>query len=172
MRWWWFLLRVSHAGSGKALDDTLHAFDGSGRLWNHEMGPRGGDELNLVQRGNNYGYPIVSNGDHYDGRVIPDHDTRPEFTAPATWWTPVISPSGFIIYDGALFPGWRGNGFITGLSSQSLVRIEFDGERAREAERFDMNNRIRGIRQGPDGALWLIEDGSRGRLLKLTPANQ
>ena len=148
------------------------AFDGSGRLWNHEMGPRGGDELNLVQRGNNYGYPIVSNGDHYDGRVIPDHDTRPEFTAPATWWTPVISPSGFIIYDGALFPGWRGNGFITGLSSQSLVRIEFDGERAREAERFDMNNRIRGIRQGPDGALWLIEDGSRGRLLKLTPANQ
>lgn len=148
------------------------AFDGKGRLWNHEMGPRGGDELNLVRRGNNYGYPIVSNGDHYNGDVIPDHDTHPEFTAPAAWWTPVISPSGFVIYDAGLFPDWRGNGFITGLSSQSLVRIVFDGESAREAERFDMHNRIRGIRQGPDGALWLIEDGRRGRLLKLTPAKQ
>lgn len=145
------------------------AFDSEGRLWNHEMGPAGGDELNLVKRGANYGYPIVSNGRHYSGQDIPDHDTRPEFAAPAAWWTPVISPSGFVIYDGAMFPAWRGDGFITGLSSEALVRIEFDGENAREAERFDMQHRMRAVEQGPDGALWLLEDGRGGRLLKLTP---
>lgn len=145
-------------------------FDANGRLWNHEMGPAGGDELNLVKRGENYGYPIVSNGDHYSGAPIPDHDTRPEFAEPVAWWTPVISPAGFVIYDGALFPEWQGDGFIGGLSSRSLVRIEFDGESAREAERFDMQQRIREVEQGPDGALWLLEDGrSDGRLLKLTP---
>ena len=145
------------------------AFDAKGRLWEHEMGPKGGDELNLIQRGGNYGYPIVSNGDHYDGRPIPDHDTRPEFIAPVVTWRQVISPAGFIIYNGALFPQWRGSGFIGGLSSKSLVRIAFDGDKAREAERFDMGNRIREVEQGPDGALWLLEDGSNGRLLKLTP---
>lgn len=144
------------------------AFDAAGRLWNHEMGPRGGDELNLVERGENYGYPIVSNGRHYGGGDIPDHDTRPEFAAPKVWWTPVISPAGFVIYDGSEFPRWRGSGFIGGLSSESLVRIEFDGENAREAERFDMGERIREVEQGPDGALWLLEDGSGGRLLELT----
>ncbi|GAA4854608.1 PQQ-dependent sugar dehydrogenase [Luteimonas vadosa] len=150
------------------------AFDAQGRLWNHEMGPKGGDELNLVERGANYGYPIVSNGDHYDGRTIPDHDTRPEFRAPAITWNPVISPAGFIIYSGTLFDGWRGDGFIGGLSSKSLVRIEFDGKQAREAERWDMGARIREVEQGPDGAIWLLEDerdGSQGRLLKLVPAN-
>lgn len=145
------------------------AFDADGRLWNHEMGPRGGDELNLVVRGANYGYPIVSNGDHYSGSDIPDHDTRPEFAAPAAWWTPVISPSGFVIYDGELFPAWRGDGFIGGLSSQALIRIEFDGENASEAERFRMGERIREVVQGPAGALWLLEDGRGARLLKLTP---
>ncbi|HEX5789371.1 MAG TPA: PQQ-dependent sugar dehydrogenase [Woeseiaceae bacterium] len=147
------------------------AFDAEGRLWNHEMGPKGGDELNLVVRGNNYGYPVVSNGDHYDGTEIPDHDTRPEFSAPAITWNPVISPAGFIIYHGEEFPEWSGDGFIGGLSSKSLVRIEFDGEDAREAERFDMGSRIREVEQGPDGAIWLLEDerdGSAGRLLKLT----
>jgi glucose/arabinose dehydrogenase len=132
------------------------------------MGPKGGDELNLVKRGANYGYPIVSNGDHYDGRVIPDHDTRPEFNAPAAWWTPVISPSSFIIYSGSEFPDWRGDGLITGLSSHSLVRVEFDGDKAREAERFDMGKPIREVEQGPDGALWLLEDDAGARLLKLT----
>ncbi len=146
------------------------AFDNSGRLWNNEMGPAGGDELNLVMRGNNYGYPIVSNGDHYGGADIPDHDTRPEFAAPATWWTPVISPSSLIFYDGALFPAWRGNALIGGLSSQALVRVEIDGESAREAERYSMGARIRAVRQGPDGAVWLLEDGRGGRLLKLVPA--
>ena len=145
------------------------AFDAQGRLWNHEMGPKDGDELNLVQRGKNYGYPIVSNGDHYDGRVIPDHHTRPEFEAPKITWTPVISPAGFVIYSGAMFADWQGDGLIGGLSSQSLVRVEFDGETAREAERYSMGERIREVEQGPDGAVWLLEDGAEGRLLRLTP---
>ncbi|CTP82927.1 glucose dehydrogenase [Xanthomonas translucens pv. arrhenatheri] len=145
------------------------AFDANGQLWEHEMGPAGGDELNLIQRGANYGYPIVSNGNHYDGRPIPDHSTRPEFAAPKLSWTPVISPAGFVIYSGSAFPQWRGNGFIGGMSSQSLLRIEFDGNHAREAARYDMGKRIREVEQGPDGALWLLEDGSSGRLLKLQP---
>lgn len=145
------------------------AFDARGKLWVHEMGPAGGDELNLIQRGANYGYPIVSNGNHYDGRDIPDHATRPEFAAPKVSWTPVISPAGFIIYSGKQFPKWNGSGFIGGLSSKALVRVAFDGDNAREAERFDMGERIREIEQGPDGAIWLLEDGSNGKLLKLTP---
>lgn len=148
------------------------AFDANGQLWAHEMGPKGGDELNRIERGANYGYPIVSNGDHYDGRSIPDHHTRPEFRAPVVTWNPVISPAGFIIYGGDLFPAWKGNGFIGGLSSESLVRIEFSGDSAREAQRFDMRRRIREVEQGPDGAIWLLEDGrsgGKGWLLKLTP---
>lgn len=145
------------------------AFDLDGKLWSHEMGPKGGDELNLVIRGQNYGYPIVSNGDHYSGKEIPDHDTRPEFAAPAVWWTPVISPGGFMVYDGDLFAEWRGDGLIAGLSSRSLVRIEFEGESAREAQRFDMGKRMRAIVQGPDGAIWMLEDKKGGRLLRLTP---
>ena len=99
------------------------AFDAQGRLFTQEMGPRGGDEFNLIERGANYGYPIVSNGDHYDGRVIPDHPTRPEFKAPLVTWNPVISPAGLMIYSGSSFPQWQGDAFIGGLSSQSLVRI-------------------------------------------------
>ena len=148
------------------------AFDGQGALWSIEMGPRGGDELNLVVRGANYGYPVVSNGDHYDGRTIPDHHTRPEFNAPVVWWSPVISPASFIIFTGDEFPAWRGNGLIGGLSSQSLVRVEFNGDKAREAERFDMGKPIREVEQGPDGAIWLLEDGVGARLLKLTAAGQ
>ena len=149
------------------------AFDAQGQLWEHEMGPQGGDELNRIEKGANYGYPIVSNGDHYDGKPIPDHDTRPEFRAPVISWNPVISPAGFIIYDGDLFPQWQGNGFIGGLSSKSLVRIEFNGDTAREAERFGMQRGIREVEQGPDGAIWLLENGTgqgAGRLLKLTPS--
>jgi glucose/arabinose dehydrogenase len=149
------------------------AFDAQGRLWNVEMGPMGGDELNLVQRGQNYGYPIVSNGDHYDGKVIPDHPTRPDFKAPAVFWNPVISPSSLLFYSGSEFPQWQGDAFIGGLSSQSLVRIEFDGDRAREAERFDMGMRVRAVEQGPDGAIWILEDaregrGGQGRMFRLT----
>ena len=146
------------------------AFDAQGRLWEHEMGPQGGDELNLIERGSNYGYPIVSNGDHYDGRDIPDHDTRPEFNAPEAFWNPVISPAGLIVYSGKQFPDWQGDAFIGGLSSQSLIRIEFDGVKAREAARYDMGHRIREVEQGPDGEIWLLEDGGGARLLKLSPA--
>ncbi|MCE7032927.1 PQQ-dependent sugar dehydrogenase [Lysobacter sp. GX 14042] len=148
------------------------AFDAKGRLWAHEMGPKGGDELNLIEKGENYGYPVVSNGNHYDDTPIPDHDTRPELRAPIITWTPVISPAGFIIYDGDLFPRWRGSGFIGGLSSMSLVRVQFQDAGAREAERFDMGRRIREVEQGPDGAIWLLEDGTRegkGWLLRLEP---
>jgi glucose/arabinose dehydrogenase len=146
------------------------AFTPDGRLWSHEMGPRHGDELNRIEPGNDYGYPTVSNGDHYDGRRIPDHSTRPEFTAPAIWWKPAVSPAGLMIYTGSLFPDWQGNGFMGGLSGQVLLRIAFDGERAREAQRFDMGARIREVEQGPDGAIWLLEDGKRARLLRLSPA--
>jgi len=148
------------------------AFDLEGRLWEVEMGPKGGDELNLIKRAANYGYPVVSNGDHYDGRMIPDHDTHPEFEKPAITWTPVISPGHLMFYRGNLFPGWRGNALAAGLSAKAIVRIELDGERAREVERYAMGERIRAVVEGPDGALWVLEDqrrGGAGRLLKLTP---
>jgi glucose/arabinose dehydrogenase len=135
------------------------------------MGPEGGDEINLIERGANYGYPIVSNGDHYDGRTIPDHDTRPEFTAPKAWWTPVISPGDMIVYSGSMFPQWRGDALIAGLSSQALVRVDIDGTSAREAERFAMGSRMREIEQAADGSIYMLEDGATGRLLRLTPAN-
>jgi len=124
-----------------------------------------------VRRGANYGYPIVSNGRHYSGRSIPDHDTRPEFNAPAVSWSPVISPASLMIYNGDEFPEWQGDAFIGGLSSQSLVRVEIDGETAHEAQRFRMGQRIRAVEQGPDGAIWVLEDGrgsSGGRLLRLS----
>ncbi|MDX1499400.1 MAG: PQQ-dependent sugar dehydrogenase [Woeseiaceae bacterium] len=148
------------------------AFDLDGQLWDIEMGPAGGDELNRVVKGGNYGYPVVSNGDHYDGREIPDHDTRPEFRAPAAWWTPVISPGNLIVYRGELFDGWRGDALAAGLSSQAIVRIELDGDTAREVARYPMGARIRSVVEAPDGVLWALEDernDSQGRLLKLTP---
>ena len=148
------------------------AFDLEGQLWDIEMGPAGGDELNRVERGANYGYPIVSNGEHYDGRPIPDHDTRPEFNAPAAWWTPVVSPGDLMVYKGDLIGDWRGDALIAGLSSQAIVRVSLDGSSAREVERYNMGRRIRSVNEGPAGALWVLEDtrgGRGGRLLKLTP---
>ncbi len=144
-------------------------FDSRGRLWTHEMGPRHGDELNLIVKGDNYGWPIVSNGDNYSGIPIPDHHTRPEFNAPKAFWVPAISPAGFAIYDGDMFPAWRGDGFIGGLSSRALIRVDIEADTAREAERFEWGKRVREVEQGPDGALWVLEDRSGGRLLKLTP---
>jgi aldose sugar dehydrogenase len=148
------------------------AIDLNGQLWDVEMGPAGGDELNRVVRGGNYGYPVVSNGQHYDGRDIPDHDTRPEFAKPAVWWTPVISPGNMIVVHGRQFSDWRGNLLISGLSSQAIIRIAINGDSAREVERYAMGARIRSVVEGPDGALWVLEDernDSTGRLLKLTP---
>tara|TARA_R110002126_G_scaffold161549_17_gene309435 strand:+ start:7829 stop:8968 length:1140 start_codon:yes stop_codon:yes gene_type:complete len=148
------------------------AFDLNDQLWVIEMGPAGGDELNLVKRAANYGYPLVSNGKHYDGRPIPDHSTRPEFAAPAISWTPVISPADLIVYRGKLFADWQGDALAAGLSAQGIVRISFDGEKATEVERYDMGARIRKVTEAPDGTLWVLEDErgqSQGRLLKLTP---
>jgi glucose/arabinose dehydrogenase len=150
------------------------AIDTDGQLWNIEHGPAGGDELNRIQRGGNYGYPVVSNGEHYDGRPIPDHDTRPEFLKPATWWTPVIAPGNLIVYKGDMFADWQGDALASGLSTRSIIHIGLDGEEAREIARYPLGARIRSVVEGPDGALWVLEDerdDSRGRLLKLTPRN-
>ena len=147
-------------------------FDLDGQLWVAEMGPAGGDELNRIVRGGNYGYPLVSNGEHYDGRAIPDHATKPEFDEPVLWWTPTISPGNVMTYSGDAFSPWHGDLLIAGLSSRAIIRIEIDGENAAEAERYPMGAPIRGVYQGPDDALWVLEDESRegeGRLLKLTP---
>ncbi len=146
------------------------AFDAQGRFWQHEMGPKNGDEFNLIERGKNYGYPIVSNGSHYDGRDIPDHPTRPEFAAPKITWNGV-SPASLIIYSGKMFPQWRGDAFLGGLSGKTLIRVDLDGANAREGERWDMGQRIREVEEGPDGAIYLLEDergGSGGRLLRLS----
>ncbi len=146
------------------------AFDAKGQLWLNEMGPRGGDELNLIEAGNNYGWPEVSNGDNYNGTPIPRHATRPGFAAPAVYWTPVIAPAGLAFYDAGLFPSWRGSALIGGLAATALVRVTFDGKgNADEAERFDMGARIRDVAVGPDGAVYVIEDDAPGRLLRLTP---
>src|SRR3954465_1203209 len=146
------------------------AFDAQGRLWEDEMGPKGGDEVNLIEKGRNYGWPIVSNGDNYDGSPIPDHPTRPEFQAPKIWWNPSISPSSLMIYSGSLFPQWRGSALIGALSGKALIRIALDGASARKADQWDMGERIREVEQGPDGSIYLLEDKKGGRLLKLIPA--
>lgn len=145
------------------------AFDEAGQLWTHEMGPQGGDELNLIEKGSNYGWPLVSNGSHYGGVDIPDHVTRPDLNAPESTWTPVIAPAGFVIYTGGAFPQWRGHGLIGGLASQALVRIEFHRDTGREAARYPMGRRIREVEQAPDGQLYVLEDGAGGRLLRLVP---
>lgn len=146
------------------------AYDAKGTLWEVEMGPKGGDELNIITPGKNYGWPTVSNGINYDGSPIPPHDTRPEFEKPVVYWTPVIAPAGLAFYNKGLFPQWKGSAFIGGLKVMSLVRVAFDGPNgAREADRWDMGHRIRDVAVGPDGALWVIEDEDSGRLIKLTP---
>lgn len=146
------------------------AFRQNGELWQHEMGPKGGDEFNLIKRAQNYGWPVVSNGSQYSGVAIPNHDTRPDFIPPMLYWTPVISPAGLSFYNGKLFKDWQDTAFIGGLSSQSLIHIAFDANNhPYEAARWNMGARIRDVAVAPDGALWLLEDGSKGNLLRLTP---
>jgi glucose/arabinose dehydrogenase len=148
------------------------AFDASGNLWEQEMGPKGGDEVNLILPGRNYGYPLVSDGDHYDDKPIPDHDTRPDLEKYKVMWNPVISPGGLMVYSGKLFTQWKGDLFIGGLSSMALVRVDVQGTNATKGDQWSMGTRIREPEEGPDGAIWLLEDGGRGaqgKLLKLTP---
>jgi len=151
------------------------AFDDKGRLWEQEMGPKGGDEINLIVAGRNYGWPNVSNGSHYDGRDIPDHAPGDGYEAPRVWWNPSISPGGLLYYTGAMFPAWKGSLFLGGLSGKALIRVALDGETARKADQWDMGTRIRDVEQAPDGALWVLEDGGRGadgRLWRLTPPKE
>ena len=143
---------------------------GTGQLWVAEMGPLGGDELNPIERGGNYGWPVVSNGDNYDKSPIPDHNTRAEFKAPVRTWTPVIAPSGALFYEGSLFP-WRGNLLVGGLASKALIRLTLDGVKVTGEERIDMQRRIRDVVQARDGALFVITDEEKGALLRLTPAS-
>ncbi|MFM9979048.1 MAG: PQQ-dependent sugar dehydrogenase [Sphingomonadaceae bacterium] len=147
------------------------AFDSAGRLWTHENGPQGGDELNLVVRGANYGWPTVSNGRNYGASTddIPNHDTRPDMVAPKVWWDPSIAPSGLVIYSGSLFPAFSGHAFLGALGGNALIRVTLNGADATETVRYAMGARIRDVEQGPDGAIWVLEDGGSGRLLKLTP---
>ena len=147
-------------------------FDSKGQLWAHEMGPRGGDEFNLIEKGKNYGWPLVSNGRNYSGVDIPDHSTRPEFEAPKITWTPVISPSSISMYSTgthADFPAWQGNALISGLSSKALIVVNFDEDNtATERYRYDMGERSRSV-LAVDGEVWLLEDGDAGKLLQLLP---
>ncbi len=145
------------------------AFAEDGRLWESEMGPKGGDELNLIKRSANYGYPKASNGSHYDGRDIPDHKAGDGFEPPKLFWNPSISPGSLMIYSGTLFPTWKGDAFIGALGGEALIRVDLDGEKATKAENWPMKTRIREVEQAPDGAIWLLEDGEDGRLMKLTP---
>ncbi|MDO5698185.1 MAG: PQQ-dependent sugar dehydrogenase [Dermatophilus congolensis] len=145
------------------------AFDAEGNLWSSEMGPKGGDEINLIVEGKNYGWPKASNGSHYDGSEIPDHTAGDGFEAPKAWWTPSISPGSLMIYSGDLFAPWKGDAFVGALSGKSLIRVHLNGTTAAVAERWDMGERIREVEQGPDGAIWLLEDGGNAKLLKLTP---
>ena len=148
------------------------AFAKDGQLWAHEMGPRHGDELNLIVAGENYGWPIVSEGNHYSGARIPVHETRPEFMAPKLYWVPTMAPSGLVFYEGDEFSEWKGNAFIGGLKSKALVRIGFDDGEPFEAERFSWAKRVRDVEMDHDGAIWVIEDGSSGRLIKFTKPNK
>lgn len=145
------------------------AFDADGRLWEVEMGPLGGDEVNLVQPGLNYGWPTVSNGSNYDRSDIPDHAEGDGFEQPKVFWNPSLAPAALAYYDAELFPQWRGSLFIPGLSGMALARVALDGEQASKADHWTMEVRIRSVRVGPDGALWLLEDGADGKMLRLTP---
>ena len=143
-------------------------WDAEGRLWEVEHGPAGGDELNIVQKGANYGWPLRSDGDHYNRDNIPDHSADDGFAKPAIGWTPVIAPGDMIIYSGDMFAAWKGDALMPGLKTQALIRVDLDGTTATEAARYDFGKRLRSIAEGPDGSIWIAEDGEGGRVLKLS----
>jgi glucose/arabinose dehydrogenase len=145
------------------------AFAPDGRLWEIEFGPRGGDELNLILPGKNYGWPNVSDGENYDGVPIPKPKPGDGFERPKLFWVPSLAPSGLIIYTGKMFPQWKGDAFIGGLSGMSLVHVKIRGDQAEKADRWSWGKRIRDVAQAPDGSIWLIEDGVKAALIRLTP---
>jgi glucose/arabinose dehydrogenase len=147
------------------------AFSPTGELWEVEHGPRGGDEMNLIEKGKNYGWPLVSFGQNYNGVPIANPDTRLDLAKPVLYWVPVIAPGNLMFYTGTqTFPQWNGNGFISGLGTKSLNRIIFDGHGgAKTAERWDVGHRIRDVEEGPDGSLWMLEDANPGALIHVTP---
>jgi aldose sugar dehydrogenase len=147
------------------------AFSPTGELWEVEHGPRGGDELNLIEKGKNYGWPLVEYADNYNGVPIPRPDTRPDLAKPVIYWVPVVAPGNLMFYRGKqTFPQWDGNGFVSGMGTQSLNRIIFDGKGgAKMAERWAMGKRIRDVAESPDGSLWMIEDANPGALIHVTP---
>lgn len=124
--------------------------------------------MNLVKAGANYGWPVRSNGEHYNGEPIPDHSADDGFAQPAASWTPVIAPGDMLIYRGAMFPAWQGQALMPGLATEALIAVALDGENAREAGRYTFGKRLRAIAEGPDGAVYIAEDGKDARLLKLT----
>ncbi len=141
----------------------------TGKLWIVEMGPMGGDELNQPKAGKNYGWPVVSWGDNYDGSKIPRPNTRPEFADAAIHWTPTISPSGMVFYTANMFPEWKGTALIGGLTSTGLVRVKVNGEKAEEVERIPLVVRVRDVEQAPDGSIYVLTDQSNGKVLRLKP---
>jgi glucose/arabinose dehydrogenase len=146
------------------------AFAPDGRLWELEHGPRGGDELNLIQRGKNYGWPLVSYGMNYNGVPIPNPDTRPDLAKPVIYWVPVIAPGNLMFYKGSMFPQWNGSALISGLVSMGIIRVTFDSKGGATAvERWSIGKRIRDVEEAPDGSLWLLEDAQPGGLFRLTP---
>jgi glucose/arabinose dehydrogenase len=147
------------------------AFSPSGELWEVEHGPKGGDELNLIEKGKNYGWPVVSFGDNYNGVPIPKPATQPDFQNPVLYWVPVIAPGNLMFYTGTQsFPQWNGSGFVGGLVTKVLVRLSFDGHGgAKAVDRWDVGHRIRDIEEAPDGSLWMLEDANPGALIHVTP---
>lgn len=142
------------------------AFDDDGRLWVAEMGPQGGDEINLVREGANYGWPKASNGSHYGGGEIADHAAGDGYEAPKVWWNPSVSPGSLMIYRGSMFPQWQGDAFVGALSGESLIRVDLDGDRADKGDQWELDQRIREVEEAPDGAIWLLTDD--GKVLRLT----
>src|SRR5262245_6324682 len=146
------------------------AFAPDGRLWEVEHGPRGGDELNLIEPGKNYGWPLVSYAVNYNGVPIPSPDTRSDLTKPVIYWTPIVAPGNIVFYNGAMFPQWKGSALMGGMQTQTLNRITFDGKGgATPAERWSVGHRIRDVEVAPDGALWLLEDKNPGGVFRVTP---
>ncbi len=147
------------------------AFDGQQQLWAFEMGPLGGDEVNLIEKGKNYGWPEVSDGAHYDKQTIPPHDENGQYTRPVRTWTPVVSPSGAHWYDGSLFGSdWQNSMLVGGLTSKGLVRLTFNGQSVADEERINLDQRVRDVAQAQDGAILLLIDAEEGSLLRLSPA--